>query len=69
MSEISEGNKIPMAIGLCTTTGFPKDSSARGIWKKTSLQIPLQVNLSVPDFEELIMNTGSEIVLNKEPGS
>jgi hypothetical protein len=23
----------------------------------------------VPDFEELIMNTGSEIVLNKEPGS
>jgi hypothetical protein len=60
MSEISEGNKS-MAIGSGTyTTGF-YDSARAGIWKETSLQILLQVNLSVPDFEELIMNTGLKL--------
>jgi hypothetical protein len=46
-----------MAIGSGTyTTGF-YDSARAGIWKEDELQILLQVT-SVPDFEELIMNTG-----------
>jgi hypothetical protein len=64
MSEISEGNKFSMAIGSGTyTTGF-YDSAEQVYGKKTSLQILLQVNLSVPDFEELIMNTFE--IVNKE---
>jgi hypothetical protein len=53
--EISEGNKFSMAIG----SGIQQGSMTRQeqvYGKKTSLQILLQVNLSVPDFEELIMN-------------
>jgi hypothetical protein len=50
-----------MAIGSGTyTTGF-YDSQEQVYGKKTSLQILLQVNLSVPDFEELIMNTGLKL--------
>jgi hypothetical protein len=57
MSEISEGNKFSMAIGSGTyTTGF-YDSARAGIWKEDELTDPVTGNLSVPDFEELIMNT------------
>jgi hypothetical protein len=60
MSEISEGNKFSMAIGSGTyTTGF-YDSARAGIWKEDELTDPV-VNLSVPDFEELIMNTGLKL--------
>jgi hypothetical protein len=61
MSEISEGNKFSMAIGSGTyTTGF-YDSARAGIWKEDELTDPVTGNLSVPDFEELIMNTGLKL--------
>jgi hypothetical protein len=61
MSEISEGNKFSMAIGSGTyTTGF-YDSARAGIWKEDELTDPVTGKLSVPDFEELIMNTGLKL--------
>jgi hypothetical protein len=48
-----------MAIGSGIQQGSMTRQEQYG--KKTSLQILLQVNLSVPDFEELIMNTGLKL--------
>jgi hypothetical protein len=59
MSEISEGNKFSMDLVLIQQGSMTRQEQVYG--KKTSLQILLQVNLSVPDFEELIMNTGLKL--------
>jgi hypothetical protein len=50
-----------MAIGSGTYTTGSMTRQEQVYGKKTILQILLQVNLSVPDFEELIMNTGLKL--------
>jgi hypothetical protein len=59
MSEISEGNKFSMQLDLVLIQQGSMTRQEQVYGKKTSLQILL--HLSVPDFEELIMNTGLKL--------
>jgi hypothetical protein len=59
MSEISDKFSMAMDLVLIQQGSMTRQEQVYG--KKTSLQILLQVNLSVPDFEELIMNTGLKL--------
>jgi hypothetical protein len=66
MSEISEGNKFLWQLDLVLIQQGSMTRQEQVYGKKTSLQILLQVNLSVPDFG-VDYEYGFEIVLNKEP--
>jgi hypothetical protein len=66
MSEISEEINSLWQLDLVLIQQGSMTRQEQVYGKKTSLQILLQVNLSVPDFE-VDYEYGFEIVLNKEP--